>query len=66
MAEHFNFRRKSYMTKSSTYILCSRLVELGLTAGLADKLDVFLALDRLTVEEYTELMAQMGGEESAT
>lgn len=52
------------MNQSSTYILCARLVTLGLTTGLADKLDVFFALGRLTSEEYTDLMVQVGGEES--
>lgn len=52
---------------SSTYILCERLIALGLTAGLADKLDVFFAVGRLSTDEYTGLIAQLtptGGEDS--
>lgn len=44
---------------SSTYILCERLITLKLTAGLAEKLDVFFGVGRLSTEEYTELMAKL-------
>ena len=42
-----------------TYKLCKRLIELGRTEGLADKLDVYFAADRLTYEEYDELMGML-------
>mgnify|MGYP004505166121 CR=1 FL=1 len=37
------------------YRTCKRLIERGLTAGLADKLDVLFAAGRLTEDEYKEL-----------
>lgn len=52
-----------------TYKLCRKLIELGRTAGLADKMDVYFAAGRLTEEEYTELMGllepkkEAGGDE---
>lgn len=39
------------------YKLCKRLIALGRTEGLAEKLDVYLAADRITAAEYEELMA---------
>lgn len=45
---------------TTTYDLCKLLISRGRTAGLKDKLDVFLAADRLTPEEYAELAAQIG------
>lgn len=42
-----------------TYKLCKKLIELGRTAGLADKLDVYFAVGRLTEEEYTDLMGML-------
>ena len=35
--------------------LCKKLIEKGKTEGLQEKLDVYLACDRLTPEEYSEL-----------
>ena len=32
-----------------------RLIEQGRTAGLAEKLDIFFAADRLCYDEYNEL-----------
>ena len=37
------------------YRTCKRLIERGQTAGLADKLDVFYAIGRITEAEYKEL-----------
>lgn len=37
------------------YRICKRLIERGQTAGLADKLDVFYAIGRITEDEYKEL-----------
>lgn len=39
----------------SVYALCKRLIDLGRMDGLQDKMDVYLANDRLTVEEYNAL-----------
>ena len=47
------------------YRTCKRLIERGLTNGLADKLDVLFAAGRLTEEEYkelTELLAETEAE----
>jgi len=38
------------------YILCKRLIEMGRTAGLADKIDVYYAAGRLTSEQFLELI----------
>nr|DAG58147.1 MAG TPA: METHICILLIN RESISTANCE REGULATORY PROTEIN MECI ANTIBIOTIC RESISTANCE, MECI PROTEIN [Caudoviricetes sp.] len=38
------------------YRICKRLIERGQTAGLADKLDVFFAMNRITEAEYKELI----------
>nr|DAQ13547.1 MAG TPA: Short C-terminal domain [Caudoviricetes sp.] len=38
------------------YRTCKRLIERGQTAGLADKLDVFYAIGRITDAEYKELI----------
>ena len=46
---------------STTYTLCKRMIAIGLTAGLQNKLDTFYAMDRLSMEEYTELSAQLEG-----
>ena len=34
------------------YRICKRLIERGQTAGLAEKIDVFYALGRITEAEY--------------
>ena len=39
------------------YRTLKRLIELGQTEGLGDKLDIFFAAGKLTQAEYTELMA---------
>lgn len=50
-----------------TYKLMKRIIENGLKKGNLDreatlqKLDVFLMADRITVEEYQELVEMMGG-----
>lgn len=43
----------------AVFNLCKRLIEKGRTDGLLDKMDAYLANDRLTVEEYNELVAMM-------
>ena len=47
---------------TTVYNLCLLLIKRGRTDGLQDKMDAYLAADRLTVDEYTalqELMVQM-------
>lgn len=50
-----------------TYKLMKRLIQKGLENGTLDreatmlKLDVFLMADRITAEEYQELVELMGG-----
>lgn len=48
--------------KSFTYRLCTILINAGRTIDLQDKLDVFFANNRLTDEEYTELVGMLGGQ----
>ena len=43
----------------SAYAICNILIKLGRTTGLQDKMDAYLAADRLTTEEYNELVALM-------
>ena len=44
---------------ASVYNLCKALIQLGRTEGLIAKMDAYLAADRLTVEEYNELLAMI-------
>lgn len=44
------------------YRTLKRMIERGQTAGMAVKLDVFYAADKLTHAEYTELTELLGGE----
>lgn len=52
------------------YNLMKRVIERGMKTGTLDreatmnKLDAFLAADRLTAEEYAELVAMMGVNEN--
>lgn len=39
------------------YRTLKRMIERGQTAGMAEKLDVFYAADKLTLAEYQELTA---------
>ena len=41
------------------YNLCKLLIDRGRTTGLLEKMDVYLAADRLTAEEYQELVGLM-------
>ena len=45
---------------ATVYHLCELLIAKGRTDGLKDKLDVYLAADRLAAEEYQALMKRMG------
>ena len=42
------------------YDLCKLLIDRGRREGLAEKLDVYLAADRLTAEEYQALINECG------
>lgn len=44
------------------YRTLKRLIERGQTEGLAVKLDIFFAADKLTQEQYTELNGMLGVE----
>lgn len=39
------------------YRTLRRMIERGNTEGMAEKLDIFYAADKLTLEQYTELAA---------
>ena len=43
----------------TVFNLCKLLINKGCTTGLQDKMDAYLAADRLTTEEYNELVALM-------
>lgn len=43
-----------------TYKLCKQLIALGRTKGLQDKLDAYLAADRITSKQYKELVSLLG------
>lgn len=57
------------MEKSIAYSLMKRIIERDKEAGkldkaaIMDKLDAFLASDRISVEEYKELVEMIGGEQ---
>lgn len=44
---------------TTVFNLCELLINKGRTTGLQDKMDAYLAADRLTTEEYNELVALM-------
>ena len=48
---------------TSVYNLCKLLIARGLINGLTDKMDAYLANDRLTVEEYNSLTAMLEGKD---
>lgn len=41
------------------YRTLKRMIERGNTDGMAEKLDIFLAADKITVKEYEELAAML-------
>lgn len=45
------------------YRTLRRMIERGNTAGMAEKLDIFLAADRITIDEYNELTDMMQAEQ---
>lgn len=44
---------------TTVFALCKLLIQKGRTDGLQEKMDVYLAADRLTTEEYAELSAML-------
>ena len=42
------------------YQLCKKLIARGKTDGLADKIDVYYANNRLTTDEYEDLIRLLG------
>lgn len=48
---------------TSVHNLCKLLITRGRTDGLIDKMDAYLANDRLTVEEYNSLTAMLEGKD---
>ena len=48
---------------TTLFNICKKLIQTGRTNGLIDKLDVYLANDRLTVEEYSELLAMLNSDD---
>ena len=47
------------------YRICKRLIERGQTAGMAKKLDIFYAANKLTDEQYAELTEMLAEKTSA-
>lgn len=47
------------VTHSMAYRICGILINAGRTTGLADKIDVYFAANRLTETEYIELMGML-------
>lgn len=44
------------------YRTLKRMIEKGLTEGIAEKIDIFFAANKLTAEEYNELVLMLKGE----
>ena len=42
------------------YVLCKQMIIKGQIAGLQEKLDVYLAANRLTITQYNELVEELG------
>ncbi|MGM9640558.1 MAG: hypothetical protein ACI3V3_04255 [Faecousia sp.] len=47
------------------YRTLKRMIERGQTAGMAEKLDIFYAADKLTEAQYIELTGMLNGTEEA-
>ena len=46
------------------YRTLKRMIERGNTNGIAEKIDIFFAANKLTTAEYEELVALLGGTEN--
>ena len=53
------------MTTLALYNTCKRMIERGQTAGMAKKLDIFYAANKLTDEQYAELTEMLAEKTSA-
>ena len=50
---------------TALYNTCKRMIERGKTAGMAKKLDIFYAANKLTDEQYAELTEMLTEKTSA-
>ena len=41
------------------YRTLKRMIEKGFTDGISEKIDIFFAADKLTEDEYTELVSML-------
>ena len=51
---------------ASTYNLCMKLIAIGKTDGLMEKVDVYYLANRLTEDEYKELASILNPSETGT
>lgn len=63
-AHHHSHHLREEDTMTTVYNLCKLLIDRGRTDGLQDKMDVYLAADRLTPEEYQELAGLLAPEKT--
>ena len=49
----------------ATYNLCKKLIAIGKAEIVNANIDLYLANNRLTAEEYAEIMAQLAPQEDA-
>ena len=42
------------------YLICKQLIAMGKTEGLAEKIDVYYLANRITEEQYRELLELLG------
>ena len=54
------------MMHTSTYNLCMKLIAIGKTDGLMEKVDVYYLANRLTEDEYKELASILNPSEPDT
>ena len=47
--------------KSTLYRTIKRMIERGNTGGMEEKLDIFMATNKLILEDYNELLALLHG-----
>ena len=48
-------------SKSTLYRTIKRMIERGNTGGMEEKLDIFMATNKLSLEDYNELIAMLHG-----
>ena len=54
------------MMHTSTFNLCMKLIAIGKTDGLMEKVDVYYLANRLTEDEYKELASILNPSETGT